>query len=379
MSTLVLCSSCTRHFRLHEPVCPFCGSALSNMPRAAAVSMPKGASRSLRYAASAALLASSATFSCGGDQPADDPGQATNTAGGDTSDAGESSSGKGAMQEGGVSGTTGSAGTSGESQSSGGGVQAGGEGNSSAGSSAETAGDGGSADEMGTSGSAQTAGDGGSGESASGAGGSGGGAVGTARACPGFDETGNCRTLDDCADMPMQFGLPFYCAMTPQTYSGCGNPTFLLMCPPGGCGDGMVCVQFTDCGDMQCVAECTDEGCNGENHCVDNQCVAKDCELDGAAPCPDDYTCDPQATRYARHCVPPLCDDGGVECDPWRACDPQSAGADANGCVAAACSTDEDCGCGYCVNSRCEPTLGNCYEQQPAMPYGCVWPDEELV
>jgi len=30
------------------------------------------------------------------------------------------------------------------------------------------------------------------------------------------------------------------------------------------------------------------------------------------------------------------------------------------------------------VNSRCEETLGFCY-QIVAMPYGCVWPDEELV
>jgi hypothetical protein len=40
---------------------------------------------------------------------------------------------------------------------------------------------------------------------------------------------------------------------------------------------------------------------------------------------------------------------------------------------------DADCGgCGYCVVGRCEATLGICY-QQIATPYGCVWPDEELV
>jgi hypothetical protein len=52
--------------------------------------------------------------------------------------------------------------------------------------------------------------------------------------------------------------------------------------------------------------------------------------------------------------------------------------APANGCVTRPCTTDGECDCGYCVNSACRPTLGFCYEML-AMPYGCVWPDEELV
>lgn len=306
MSALVLCSACTRHFRFHEANCPFCGACVANQPPAALV--PSGASRSRRYAASAALLASTATFSCGGS------GNASDTQG--------------------------------------------------AGGSVMTETTGGSGGSVNSAGSAQT---GGTSQLAEG------------RACPDYEDTGNCRISADCADMPSQFGMPFYCAMTPQTYSGCGNPTFLQMCPPDGCGEGMVCVQYSTCGDSGCMPECTEATCSGESHCVDGQCVVKDCELDGAAPCPDGYECDPDATSYSRHCVPPSCEDGNIECDPWKDCDASGSGADINGCAVVSCTSDGDCGCGYCVNSRCEPTLGNCYEQQPAMPYGCVWPDEELV
>jgi hypothetical protein len=49
-----------------------------------------------------------------------------------------------------------------------------------------------------------------------------------------------------------------------------------------------------------------------------------------------------------------------------------------DGCVQRKCAADPDCTCGYCVSGQCEATLGYCYEIV-AMPYGCVWPDEELV
>jgi hypothetical protein len=69
------------------------------------------------------------------------------------------------------------------------------------------------------------------------------------------------------------------------------------------------------------------------------------------------------------HCGPDVPCKDGYDCTTTGAGD---------GCVQRACARDADCTCGYCVNGRCEPTLGYCYEII-ATPYGCVWPDEELV
>jgi hypothetical protein len=52
--------------------------------------------------------------------------------------------------------------------------------------------------------------------------------------------------------------------------------------------------------------------------------------------------------------------------------------APGKGCVHRPCTVDTDCACGYCVNGFCEATAGFCYTIV-ALPYGCVWPDEELV
>jgi hypothetical protein len=105
--------------------------------------------------------------------------------------------------------------------------------------------------------------------------------------------------------------------------------------------------------------------------------VQKPCELDGARACPDDYVCDETATDYPQHCVPVSCEEG-YECQSFQVCG-SGAPLDAHACGSKTCTADADCGdCGYCVGEQCQPTLGTCY-QNLAMPYGCVWPDEELI
>jgi hypothetical protein len=104
--------------------------------------------------------------------------------------------------------------------------------------------------------------------------------------------------------------------------------------------------------------------------------MPKACDQGGPS-CAEGFVCDPSSTTPTR-CVPQSC-DAGYECEPWLKCDPSKAAPGGHGCVVVACSTDQECSCGYCVTGVCQPTLGICYEELPAMPYGCVWPDEELV
>jgi hypothetical protein len=109
---------------------------------------------------------------------------------------------------------------------------------------------------------------------------------------------------------------------------------------------------------------------------VDGRCVPKRCDEAGAAPCADGLECDPdsQAGSDPTACVPVRCLDD-ADCPVNADC---AASAPGNGCATRRCTADDDCDCGYCVNTTCQPTLGFCYEIV-AMPYGCVWPDEELL
>jgi hypothetical protein len=124
------------------------------------------------------------------------------------------------------------------------------------------------------------------------------------------------------------------------------------------------------------MAACTDGSCAETRSCIDGQCVLKRCDEPGAAPCAAGFECNPSASgASAQGCVQVHCSSGMAACADGYDC---VATAPGDGCVHRACSTDADCECGYCVNAHCEPTLGFCYEIV-AMPYGCVWPDEELV
>lgn len=320
----VLCRGCSRHFREDEPECPFCSASAAGLRPRPIPKLPSNASRAHRYGASAALLAgSAAVFSCGGSSAS-----GSNTDGGSTNtvSSGAVNTGSTATVTSGSNSTTGGGGSS-----------------ASGGTTTSTS-----------------------------------GAVNTGRACPGYQETGNCRSVADCAGWFDESFSPVYCSMTPIGNQGCGNPTFLPMCPVDGCPDGMVCVRLDPCGGEICQDACSAENCDAPNHCVDGVCEPLRCDTGGAAPCNEGYRCDPDNATSPNGCVPIPCTENPDACDPWRTCDGNSA--DAFGCTVTPCTVDEDCGdCGYCVSGRCEPTLGTCYQEQPAMPYGCVWPDEELV
>lgn len=342
MSVLVLCQACNRHFRRHEPWCPFCGADVGAAIRRPPLALSPDASRSRRYAASVAFVAGGAALACGqtsGAEPGPDA-------------SGGSAAQSGAYADGGSSG-----------ERTGGGTSAGGV----AGSLAV----GGTSVGTGGATGGTTAGTGGT-DTRAGAGGSAGKLVEGERACPGYPERMGCRTAQDCPPGPR--GLSFECAMTPPP--GCEPSYAPSLCPVEGCPSGSQCRSLHPCGPKTCVEDCTTETCNGT--CVNGTCMPRPCDEPGAPPCPDGFTCDPGASTRD-HCVAIACIDG-FECEPWKTCAPNQPRRDEHGCTAVACSRDSDCGdCGYCVNGTCEATLGLCYYYQLAMPYGCVWPDEELV
>jgi hypothetical protein len=378
LQNLVLCSACHRHFRARDGACPFCGAsvALASAPRAFSVLGP-GASRSRRYAASAAFLASSAAFACG--ETSNDDGNPLNNAGtggertqstgGASSGQGGSKTGQGGSKtgqggsnagEGGIGEAGSGAATTGGATTSTGGIGEAGSGGAATGGATTSTGG-----RTTTTGGATAAGGNASAGSA--------GTNATGRACEGYDDRNGCHSAEACFAQPGGIGSVSCVLVAPPR--SCGNPMFQPQCPDQGCGDGLLCVQ-QDCG-SQCVPECTNTSCPAGSGCVDGQCEALPCS-ETQVPCPDGYECDFDATGPGNHCVAVRCDTGNFECEPWQDC-AQRPGVDAHGCVPHECTADADCGtCGYCVEQRCAPQLGICY-QIVAMPYGCVWPDEELL
>jgi hypothetical protein len=105
------------------------------------------------------------------------------------------------------------------------------------------------------------------------------------------------------------------------------------------------------------------------------------CNESGGTACDSEQICDPEAVFAATTgCAFTPC-DAGWSCDAQDcAMDKIGSGADQHGCIDRPCTENTDCGCGYCVNGACEPTLGLCYVPEIlATPYGCVWPDDEFV
>ena len=357
MPNLVLCSACHRHFRDRDAVCPFCGASAASAVAPRAVSgLAPGASRSRRYAVSAAFLAGSAMFACG----------ETSNGGGDASNAGTGGEEMQGSTGGASSGQGGSKSNQGGSKSNQGGSAAG-SGGASAGAGGEDTG-------------GVTTSSGGKTQSTGGVTGSGGAAASggsdtqpTGRACEGYDDRNGCHSVDECSSSPAGIGSVSCVLVEPPR--SCGNPQFQPRCPEEGCGDGQVCVAEA-CG-SRCQAACTETSCEAGNECVDGLCQPLPCS-ETQVPCPDGFECDFDATGPGNHCAPVHCESGDYECEPWQDC-AQLPGRDVHGCVAHQCMVDSDCGtCGYCVNAQCAPQLGICY-QMVAMPYGCVWPDEELM
>jgi hypothetical protein len=344
ITNLVLCSGCERHFRLREPRCPFCGApADSAQARPRPALLPAGASRSRRHAAAllaGGMVACSSDFTTtakigdtdGGGLGAGGSGTGERSAGGGTSTGGRAMGGgtsTGGQVINGTGGTAaGGTGTGGVSGSGSGGIATGGALNT--------------------------------------------GGIGGGQTCAGAtNPTGLlCRTNQECSAAGNYIGC--YLSAPPR---GCGNPTFQpQQCTAdANCGDGGVC-QTTTCGGHLC-AFCSPSTCSGASKCVSGSCVAKRCDEAGAAPCPTGFVCNPNdPTASSTGCIPVHCTSAS-DCDPGYDCVTSAPG---KGCVHRPCTADGDCACGYCVNTFCEATLGFCY-QIIATPYGCVWPDEELV
>jgi hypothetical protein len=201
-----------------------------------------------------------------------------------------------------------------------------------------------------------------------------GGSAGAGRACEPFAEEGDCRSASDCPGTSAP-DVAYRCQSKRELFDRCGRPLPLLepRCS-SGCSSGDVCMPFGVCGESECRPICVGGGCQSGETCEQNLCVPLPCEVDGALPCPAGFGCEPGGTSDAHHCARKRCDQG-YTCVSWQTC-----AADSGQCTARACVADGDCGvCGYCVTGTCEPVLGTCVRDLPAMPYGCVWPDEELV
>jgi len=168
---------------------------------------------------------------------------------------------------------------------------------------------------------------------------------------------------------------PETCYGTIPTNTGCRPNIQPQQCGNGimNCQPGFVCSPGI-CGSNTCVPACDPASCTGTSMCSNGLCVPKTCDMPGAAPCEPHTQCTPGAQGASAGCVPVHCSDT----DPCEKNQDCVATAQGRGCVTRQCSTDATCDCGYCVNSQCQSTLGVCY-QVIATPYGCVWPDEELV
>ena len=203
-----------------------------------------------------------------------------------------------------------------------------------------------------------------------------------------------CRTSDEC-----EYG----CGYT-DSGPGCGA----LMVPQQlcvsdeDCFEGSVCVPWL-CGDdpccegqgTQCVPACQDQpcqdgfACSDDGHCsaiscedgfscddgfvcdpsradahVDEHgCTVQTCGLDGAA-CPQGFMCDGGAAGNPNGTCLPIACSSDADCHPNEVCNPPGS-IYASGCELATCASDADCGCGACIQERCQPRLFVCLSPAP--------------
>ncbi len=139
-----------------------------------------------------------------------------------------------------------------------------------------------------------------------------------------------CSSTAECAGCSPMVDPGFYCPVDLK----CG----------GGCPVGSVCVAVEDrCTSFECVPACTADFCGASYSCeVDGQCRPRSC-VDDSSLCFTPELCqpaDPIADVFG--CSPPTCNETEVGCVP-------------------ACTSDQDCGCGSCVNGRCSATPGVCH------------------
>ncbi len=163
-----------------------------------------------------------------------------------------------------------------------------------------------------------------------------------------------CASTQDCAS----------CAPR-QPYTVCGG-LYRRCSVDADCSAGSVCVDYgrEGCANFgsYCRLDCTEDpcpmgyGCDDETgHCVELECT------DAPELCVDAEHCQPGSPQADRRgCVPPSCAEGAVDCGSWARCDPTSTMAMADGCAPLDCVTDDDCGCGSCVNEFCAAAPGLC-------------------
>lgn len=358
MATLLLCETCTRYFRAGEAVCPFCATAPTRRMHLSRVALPSGASRGRIYAARLAALASAATFVACTDKG--EVGAATE--GPEEADASTMERGPGSSQDDETTSPTGQSSTS------------------SAGSPSTTrpnsgtggggaAGNGGNAGTVGNTGGgpigpgpvmAADAGVAGSGPSTipngSGLGG---------MACPGYEEVNSdaqtCSMQAECAGGTVCSTVTVYDESSPGP--NC-NAIGFSQCDPASCF-GVCQPQPNGCGEY-CVEDCNPESCTGTSQCVDNVCVTKPCDADGAADCGTSYVCDPGAEgANAQGCRLLQCHEAnGIACPELYRCAEAGEVGDYRGCVRLLCDEPNGPSC---------PELSACRsDDEGAGPIGCV-------
>ncbi len=142
-----------------------------------------------------------------------------------------------------------------------------------------------------------------------------------------------CSSTDDCASCAPMSDLGVACTES----SWCRGDA--------ECGSGYVCEPIDRrCPDaaLRCVSECSADSCDAGYSCTDGHCVPGSC-ADDSSLCFSAELCQPEEPNANPFgCLPPSCDQTDV------------------GCVAT-CASDQDCGCGSCVNGQCSATPGVCH------------------
>jgi hypothetical protein len=378
MAHLLLCRHCTRYFKHVEPACPFCTTTPLSREAPRPLALPSSASRSRIHAARMALLASAATFvAC------TDPGSASSDSGspGTATDLGSMAGGSDA-----AAGRTTTMPDDGGPQSSA--IDDSPNGNTDSNgdddlsdddlSADETVSDDDdlSADEAVSDDDDLSADDVSSVESTPDSGLEDGTTADETdasdpvtqlggAACPGHEEPGPgvvsvCRSDADC-------GSGTVCSPVPvQIYPDRDPCTFQdNYCDPASC-DGECQPDGSGCPTSSvCVQTCSETNCSGVSHCVNNQCVPKPCNAEGAQECATGFECVVGDTDAPAQCLAIVCDQAGTAgCIEGRRCAPNDTEADAFGCVPITCAEDG--------GPSCQDFFA-CSPQSPDADYqGCV-------